>query len=740
MNIQEDLILEANLLIDEDIKFRQSDGSFIEVRANKNQGYDFGVWNAEANKYRLFIDDVGRLGVGTNAPFSLFTAINDDLNNSEFTASIINTSDVGKGLSVIAGSNMIPNTVFTSRLGSEAVTIWGSGKIRSVGGIDVSHTPSVEGTSKYAMTTNSVNRIAMLHLHQETGVNNEGGDFLLRTYADDGTKLHDALYVDRATGKVGIGKLSPQHTVDIAGDLNVEGAVLVNGSPINVGGENVTTLGELKDVMLNSLAPSQLLLWNGTAWVNGSISTDYIPEGNNLYYTDARTRQAISSISNELTYNQTTGAISLSSGYKIPLNSEFAESLKHIASATFDDGVLGFNFNTTDRAFDISLDGRYAKEQHTHDYDKYTAWELTAGSYTKHVTSGTAINIATDNTTKVTLNPVTSTLLLQGSAIMDAALFGKGLQFTSVGTAFAGTVDLSPILHYESAHVSPTVQSVGGIPAGTSYSQLANNSLSEIIDKMLFGTTSGTSYTTPEITIMFTKDGSEVYTVLPGTAIDSMYSLTVSTALGNYKNNVGTIQGTYADDTTEYVYNLYINGVLTDSQTALPTAEVSLNTNNYIVSTASVLKVELLIPARIVTVTLSDNSTMQMTLPAQVITDERSLIINAPSYYLNLASVADIPSTGGDFKTLAIASASLTSIAKTVTDLVYMLAVPKGKSLEIYDEGSLHIDYIVNEYFELSTTLTEIPAEDGSPLLYDVYILSNPVPYSNTNKFKIIYK
>lgn len=68
-------------------------------------------------------------------------------------------------------------------------------------------------------------------------------------------------------------------------------------------------LSEMNDVALGTLASGDLLMYNGTAWVNADVSTSDIDEGTNLYYTDARARAAIS-VSGDLAYNASTGVIS----------------------------------------------------------------------------------------------------------------------------------------------------------------------------------------------------------------------------------------------------------------------------------------------------------------------------------------------------------------------------------------------------------------------------------------------
>ncbi len=67
-------------------------------------------------------------------------------------------------------------------------------------------------------------------------------------------------------------------------------------------------------------------------------STTNLAEGTNLYYTDARARLALSNTATGLTYTNTTGVTSLTSGYVIPTTTHDANLSKSSVSATFDGG------------------------------------------------------------------------------------------------------------------------------------------------------------------------------------------------------------------------------------------------------------------------------------------------------------------------------------------------------------------------------------------------------------------
>lgn len=82
-------------------------------------------------------------------------------------------------------------------------------------------------------------------------------------------------------GSLSIGTTATTYKVNIAGDLN-----LTTGSVFRINGSQISTANVL--------------------------------EGANLYYTDTRARAAISSTVTGLTYNTTTGVLSLTAGYSIP--------------------------------------------------------------------------------------------------------------------------------------------------------------------------------------------------------------------------------------------------------------------------------------------------------------------------------------------------------------------------------------------------------------------------------------
>lgn len=113
------------------------------------------------------------------------------------------------------------------------------------------------------------------------------------------------------SGRVAIGTTSPLAMFDVYGDAILEGLnrYLNFGSTSGTGGYGVRDNSGVIQFK-NS----------GGSWVNIATTTDSLTEGSsNLYYTDTRSRNAISTTATGLTYSTSTGVLSLTSGFNIPL-------------------------------------------------------------------------------------------------------------------------------------------------------------------------------------------------------------------------------------------------------------------------------------------------------------------------------------------------------------------------------------------------------------------------------------
>jgi len=128
-------------------------------------------------------------------------------------------------------------------------------------------------------------------------------------------------------GSLGVGTTSPNYKLDVVGDINFTGNLYQNGV--------------LSTVWSTS---------SSNYWLTSKTTTN-LPEGTNLYFTNARARQAFSTDATGLTYSSTSGALSLTSGYVIPTTSDVANWNSAVGNTvssvtgplTFNSGNLAMN-------------------------------------------------------------------------------------------------------------------------------------------------------------------------------------------------------------------------------------------------------------------------------------------------------------------------------------------------------------------------------------------------------------
>jgi hypothetical protein len=107
----------------------------------------------------------------------------------------------------------------------------------------------------------------------------------------------------------------------VNGDLTVTGDLIITG-----GGLQIKEL--IDDTVANLIKNGTGITWTyndpaGTLTGNFTGTTSVVAEGSNLYFTNARSRTAISETITGIDYNNTTGVFSLTSGYTIPTTAAF---------------------------------------------------------------------------------------------------------------------------------------------------------------------------------------------------------------------------------------------------------------------------------------------------------------------------------------------------------------------------------------------------------------------------------
>ena len=122
---------------------------------------------------------------------------------------------------------------------------------------------------------------------------------------------------------------------------------------------NGLALRDLNDVNLAGLADNNLLSYNSATseWEAIANTTTNIDEGTNLYYTDARARNAIS-VTGDLTYNASTGVL----GVDVPPGYDSTDFSADFANKSTTDLSEGTNLYYTDTRANSAIDTRVTKE------------------------------------------------------------------------------------------------------------------------------------------------------------------------------------------------------------------------------------------------------------------------------------------------------------------------------------------------------------------------------------------
>ena len=128
---------------------------------------------------------------------------------------------------------------------------------------------------------------------------------------------------------------------------------------IMVRATNGLRLNDLNDVNTTGLTDNNLLGYNlaTSEWEAIENTTTNIDEGTNLYYTDARARNAIS-VTGDLTYNANTGVL----GVDVPPGYDSSDFSTDFATKSTTDLTEGTNLYYTDARANTAIDNRVTKE------------------------------------------------------------------------------------------------------------------------------------------------------------------------------------------------------------------------------------------------------------------------------------------------------------------------------------------------------------------------------------------
>jgi hypothetical protein len=142
---------------------------------------------------------------------------------------------------------------------------------------------SMNGGNKNISIKNDagIDRWAMGMGVAEPGSGNAGGNFYLWNYGDDGTLLGNPFIVNRATGNVGIGTGTPAEKLDVNGNVNVNGKIVLplsDGIKINLmGSDNSARIAHENGWTVANYAAQQGVVSSGQfSWNNTDAAGNYI--------------------------------------------------------------------------------------------------------------------------------------------------------------------------------------------------------------------------------------------------------------------------------------------------------------------------------------------------------------------------------------------------------------------------------------------------------------------------------
>jgi len=208
----------GNIGLTEILEFKKPGHDIIQISAASELGYDFRIRNITDGRSLIYIDNLGRVGLNTNVNTARLTLVEDRVGNAWPAASFTNVSEVGFGIEVTGGN--AGNNILTFKNYNDDLrgTLDGYGNWWTKGWMWSDNGTSIGGNDHYVMG-NERHRFSQLLIDEETGINNEGSNFIWGRYADDGTLLAYLLKVIRNSGYI-----------QWFGDMGVGGNLTVAGT------------------------------------------------------------------------------------------------------------------------------------------------------------------------------------------------------------------------------------------------------------------------------------------------------------------------------------------------------------------------------------------------------------------------------------------------------------------------------------------------------------------------------
>ncbi|MFA6094858.1 MAG: tail fiber domain-containing protein [Candidatus Paceibacterota bacterium] len=338
-----------------------SAASGISYFSRSGTSSDYLILNANSNGWQFALYETGDVVIGTSIPQGLLTVAGDIVSTSTIHAQGVGTSTFVGNILMGTSTEFSPGGKFRVVIDDndpEAQDSLGTTQgVKSMILKTQGRNIAVNGTAHGLGAFQNVG----LYGWADQGLQNWGlevaaGYSIMKDRVSIGTTTTESMLTISATssvskifdvydsdgintlsilnnGNVGIGTSTPDTKFSVVGTISAENFIGTSNatSTLNGGLNILSGCFSVNGVCIGSGSSDSFSTTSADNWFSIQSTTN-LAEGTNQYFTTARAREALSSTAPGLSYATSTGVLSLTSGYSIPLTASTTEWSNKISS------------------------------------------------------------------------------------------------------------------------------------------------------------------------------------------------------------------------------------------------------------------------------------------------------------------------------------------------------------------------------------------------------------------------